>query len=117
MKTREEIQEEIQQEFVKKHEEIWDRFHQKQAELVMERDRAWTRSREEYIAKKDAALAELDDPMLRLTDMLALLQRLEWSVWNQTLVKMQCPTCFGLEPTHHDTCALDAAIKKAKGQQ
>jgi hypothetical protein len=51
------------------------------------------------------------------TDLLAAAEGLEWSVWNQTLVKMQCPTCFGLEPTHHDTCALDAAIKKAKGQQ
>ena len=52
-----------------------------------------------------------------MTDMLALLQRLEWSVWNHTLLKMQCSICFGLEPTHHNTCALDAAIKKAKGQQ
>ncbi len=50
------------------------------------------------------------------SDLLAAAEGLEWSVWNQTLVKMQCPTCFGLEPTHHDTCALDAAIKKAKGQ-
>ena len=50
-------------------------------------------------------------------DMLALLQRLEWSVWNHTLLKMQCPICFGLEPTHHKTCSLKAAIKKAKGQQ
>ena len=50
-------------------------------------------------------------------DLLAAAEGVEWSVWNQTLVKMQCPTCFGLEPTHHDTCALDAAIKKAKGQQ
>lgn len=66
MKTREEIEQEIQQEFVQNHEKIWERFHQKQAEAVMERDRAWTRSREEYIAKKAAALAELDDPMLRL---------------------------------------------------
>ena len=52
----------------------------------------------------------------RYADLLAAAEGLEWSVWNQTLVKMQCPTCFGLEPTHHDTCALDAAIKKAKGQ-
>ena len=66
MKTREEIEQEIQQEFVQNHEKIWERFHQKQAEAVMERDRAWTRSREEYIAKKAAALAELDDPMARL---------------------------------------------------
>lgn len=66
MKTREEIEQELQQEFVQNHEKIWERFHQKQAEAVMERDRAWTRSREEYIAKKAAALAELDDPMLRL---------------------------------------------------
>ncbi len=34
MKTREEIEQEIQQEFVQNHEKIWERFHQKQAEAV-----------------------------------------------------------------------------------
>ena len=49
-------------------------------------------------------------------DMLELLEQLEWAGCDY-LGNPICPKCEQRKTARHDTCALDAAIKKAKGQQ